>query len=76
MDKKSLQLFIKEVKADGSAIVVFATLNVVDKDGDITLPGAFGEQTVKIQPAHDWSAPNIGMAKIREVKDEVIADMK
>ncbi len=32
----------------GTFSAVFATLNVIDKDGDLTLPGAFGKQRVVI----------------------------
>lgn len=58
---------------DGTAEIVFATLNVVDKDGDITLPGAFGEQVAKISPAHDWSAPGMGKADIFERDNDAVA---
>lgn len=58
---------------DGTAEIVFATLDVVDKDGDITLPGAFGRQTAKISPAHDWTAPGMGKAEIFERENEAVA---
>lgn len=55
----------------------FATLNVVDSDGDVTLPGAFGNQTVRMQPyGHDtWALP-IGKGAIREEGDAAIADLQ
>ena len=74
--EKSYTARFKSVNEDGTGTAVFATLDVIDKDGDVTIPGAFGEQTVKLVGAHDWSAPNIGMAKIREVGSEAIADFK
>lgn len=58
----------------GSGSAVFATLNKIDLDGDVTLAGAFGEQTAKFCAAHDWKAPNIGWAKIREEGNDAIAD--
>ena len=66
----------KELKEDGTGTAVFSTLNVVDKDGDITVPGAFTEQTVKLVGGHDWGSPNIGMARIKEVGDTAVADFK
>lgn len=35
-------------EAKGEVEAVFSTMDVVDKDGDVTRPGAFGEQTVRI----------------------------
>lgn len=54
-----------ELKADGEVRSVFATFNVVDKDGDVTLPGAFIEgQAVRLLPAHDWRHYAIGKGHI------------
>ena len=73
--KKTAAFNIKELKDEGSGTAVFATLGTVDKDGDYTLPGAFGnEQKAKLVAAHDWSAAPIGVAEIREVGNEAIAD--
>jgi len=60
----------------GTVVCRFATLNVVDSDGDVTLPGAFGEQTVRMQPhGHDtWALP-IGKGAIREEGDDAIAEL-
>lgn len=58
----------------GSGTAEIATLNVIDSDGDVTLPGAFGTQHVKMIPAHDWQHVPIGKAKIREDGDKVLAD--
>ena len=72
--KKTGSWNIKELKDEGTGTAVFATLNAVDKDGDFTLPNAFGEQKAKLVAAHDWSAAPIGVANIREVGNEAIAD--
>jgi hypothetical protein len=48
VDTKSFDLKFTDSKADGSFTAVFSTLNVIDKDGDITLPGALGNQEVII----------------------------
>src|SRR5262245_45877038 len=66
-----------QVKAagEGKARVVIATLLTKDRDGDLLLPGAFGEQVVSVVPAHDWKSPAIGKARIRESNNEAIADI-
>lgn len=50
-----------ELKADGERgefKAVFATFNVVDHHGDVTIPGAFEEQEVVVEPwNHDWTLP-------------------
>ena len=69
-----------QLKADGEPgefSAVFATLNVIDKDGDVTLPGAFGEQKVLVEPwNHNYTAPPVGKGLIHEVADEAIVDGK
>ena len=74
MDYKSFQ--VKQLEGDGTGSAVFATLNVVDKDGDVTEPGAFGKQAVVIVPTHDWSSVPLGKGSTREVGDEAIVDFK
>lgn len=65
---------LKAIDLTGFGEAVIATLNVIDKDGDLTLKGAFGEgQTVKMIPAHDWSHVPLGKATIHEAGEEVIA---
>src|SRR5262245_27283257 len=54
-----------ELKADGPAgafRATFATFNVVDKDNDVTIPGAFAEGApVRIAAwGHNWDVPVIG----------------
>lgn len=65
---------LKALDEEGRGLAVIATLNVVDKDGDVTLPGAVGEQVVKIVPTHDWSHVPLGKATLKETGDEVIAE--
>jgi len=63
---------------EGTFTAVFATLNVVDHDGDITLPGAFGEQRVKISQYNhgSWNdgakALPIGVGRIYESGNDAI----
>ena len=67
---------VKELNEKGEGVIVFATLNVIDSDEDVTLAGAFGEQSVPIVPAHDWKQAPIGKAKIREDGDLAVAEIK
>lgn len=67
---------IKAIDDAGKGTAVIATLNVVDSDGDVTLPGAFGAQLAKMIPAHDWSHVPLGKAQIREDGNNVLADFE
>ncbi len=61
-----------ELKMDdgGSGEARIATLNVVDKDGDVTLPGFFGDaQVAHLLPAHDWSHVPMGKGRVVERGD-------
>jgi hypothetical protein len=70
--------FKQAVEGDGDSgafTSVFATLSVIDHDGDVTLPGAFGEQEVLVEPwNHNWQAPPVGSATIRERGDQAVAE--
>lgn len=61
---------------EGRGTAVFSTLNVIDKDGDVTLPGAFGQQSVVIVPAHNWGSVPLGKGTVREVGDEAHVDFE
>lgn len=65
-----------EVK--GTVTAVFATLNVVDADNDVTMPGAFTQGAPVVISAYghrSWSGDlPIGKGTIREEGDEVILD--
>ncbi len=73
MERKSFKLELDE-KGTGSAII--ATLDVVDLDGDLTEPGAFGKQSVRVIPSHDWRHVPIGKGVVSEDGDKTIADFK
>lgn len=60
----------------GEAEVVIAVLGVVDYDGDVVAPGAIGEQTVPVLPAHNRESIVLGKARTREVGGRVVADIK
>lgn len=69
---------LMEVKADGEQGLVrnvFATLNVEDSDGDVTLPGAFGNQKVRLGAwGHAWQQLPVGKGIIGEEGDKAIFD--
>jgi hypothetical protein len=65
MKKYFAPLGIKSV-LQGEVVAVFATLNVVDHDGDVTLPGAFGDQPVVLEPWNHATTLPVGMGAIRE----------
>lgn len=82
MDKifKSFQLKLdaESLKGldQGKLSIVFATMGVVDKDGDVAVPGFYGNQDIVMVPAHDWSHVPIGKGVTREDGDSAIADIQ
>lgn len=74
MNWKSFTSHIKAIDDKGTGSAVFATLEVKDLDGDVIRRNAIGIQRVKIAPAHDWRAPNIGFGTTREQGDLAIVD--
>jgi Caudovirus prohead serine protease len=59
----------------GQVEAVFSRLNVIDKDGDVTRPGAFGEQKVRISAFNHQSWNDelpIGKGTIHETDAEAI----
>jgi len=71
---KAYEGALKQLNEQGEGIAVIATLGVIDRDGDLTEPGAFGEQTVPVVYAHDWGGrPPIGKAVVREERHEAVA---
>lgn len=69
MLKKVIKNGSLELKADGpegAFRAVFATFNVIDRDRDVTIPGAFKSgQDVRIsQWGHNWGMPVIGKGTI------------
>ena len=79
-DDLQYKRFTLEMKGEGEAGLAtarFATLNVRDHDGDVTLPGAFGEQAVLLSDwAHDSRSPSIGRADIREEDNQALGDIR
>ncbi len=77
---KSFQLDLKSLTEEklskGLISVVFATMGVWDKDGDMAMPGFYGEQDVALLPTHDWSHVPLGKGKTREEGNQAIADIQ
>lgn len=74
-ERKSFQPLGARADSPGAISVRFASLNQIDADGDVTLPGAFGNQTVRIQShGHATSTWTIGKGVIREEGDAAIMD--
>ena len=76
IERKAVSLELDDAK-EGSFIARIATLNVIDKDGDVTLPGAFkgnGEVLVSAYMHGSWmgSLP-VGKATLSERDGEVLA---
>ncbi|MCJ7707445.1 MAG: hypothetical protein MUO38_07480 [Anaerolineales bacterium] len=66
-----------EAKDDsqGTFSARFATLNVVDHQQDVTLPGAFGKQSVLVEAyGHNDKVLPVGMGEISEQGNEAMAD--
>lgn len=76
MDKKTYTAAAAVKDADqGLVQAEFATLNVVDLDGDVTLPGAFGEQRVKLAAwGHKWGDLPVGKGGISEQGVKAVFD--
>ncbi len=79
MESKQFRAAI-ELKADpaapGQFVATFATLNVIDKDGDVTLPGAFQDgQPVRISAwGHNWGALPVGSGVIHADQEKAWVD--
>ena len=52
----------------GTVTALFAKLNVIDLDGDVTLPGFFGDQETSILRAHNTRELAVGKGQISEVE--------
>lgn len=76
MATKTFTPQFKSVEDDGTASWVMATLNAIDGDGDVTLKGAFGEQSFSIVPAHDRHHVPLGKGRLYEEGDEAIVEAK
>jgi hypothetical protein len=77
-NRKALQRVEIKSADKGEVSAVFATYNVIDSDGDVTLPGAFEDGAAVAISAYNhssWSgALPVGKGRIRTTKSEAIMD--
>lgn len=61
-ERKGIAIVEFKAESEGAFRAVFSTLNVVDKDGDVTRPDAFtkGEEVRIAQWGHNWGALPVG----------------
>ena len=77
-ETKALTVELKDAD-EGIVTARFATLGVKDLDGDLTEPGAFGEQRVKVSSfGHgSWMGElPVGVGTVREEKGDALADLQ
>jgi HK97 family phage prohead protease len=67
---------LKALDDEGSGLARIATLSAIDSDGDTYAPGAFGEQEVKVVPAHDYGSVPLGKGRVFERGDEALVEFK
>ena len=72
IERKQFRGEIKQTD-EGSFEAVIATLDVVDADGDIILPGAFQNATVSVLPAHNSRSVPLGKAKMEDRGNKAVA---
>jgi hypothetical protein len=65
-ERKGLLAFEFKAEKEGSFRATFSRFNVVDRDGDVTMPDAFekGQEVRIAQWGHNWGAPAIGKGAI------------
>lgn len=65
-ERKGLLAFEFKAEKEGSFRATFARFNVIDRDGDVTLPDAFtrGQEVRIAQWGHNWGAPAVGKGAI------------
>ena len=67
---------VTDLSADGSGQFVVATLKTIDLDGDVTMPGFFGKQSVALLPAHDHTHVPLGKGKLFERGDKALVEFQ
>ena len=77
-ERESKSTLRVEWKADkpGDFRAVFATLGVIDRDGDVTIPGAFkeGQEVAIASWGHDWATLPVGEGIIHSNDKEAWVD--
>lgn len=65
-------LEIKDLDARGQVEALIATYDIIDKDGDVTVKGFFGEQPASIVTSHNWGDIMLGKGVIRDSDEGAI----
>ena len=65
----------KAANSGGSTRLIVATMNEIDSDFDVPLPGFFGRQSVAVLPSHDWTHVPLGKGVLSEQGDEAVVDI-
>ena len=73
LERKLIGATIKQAGEGGTFEAVIATFGKIDHDNDIVEPGAFGDATVSVLPAHDSMHVPLGKARIEERGDQAVA---
>ena len=73
IEYKTIAATIKQAGEDGSFEATIATLNVLDRDRDIVMPGAFGDAPAAVIPAHDQGHVPLGKARVEERGESAVA---
>jgi phage head maturation protease len=65
-ERKGIVAFEFKAEKEGSFRATFSRFNVVDRDGDVTMPDAFekGQEVRIAQWGHNWGSPVIGKGAI------------
>lgn len=65
-ERKGLLSFEFKAEQEGSFRATFSRFNVIDRDGDVTMPDAFqkGQEVRIAQWGHNWGSPVIGKGAI------------
>lgn len=71
--RQTKTLEIKAAGDEGAFEAVIATMDVVDSDGDIVLPGSLDGKIAPLVPAHNQSSVPLGKAQIEEKGNQAIA---
>lgn len=73
-ETKTIRAALKQAGEAGEFEAVIATFGELDRDGDIVEPGAFGDQSAPIAPAHDSMSVALGKVfRIEERGTEAVA---
>lgn len=76
IERKAIELKFPDDRPEGSVVALFSRFNVIDRDGDVTLPGAFQDGApVRISAwGHRWDQLPVGKGRIVVTEDGAYLD--